>query len=429
MNDRYKKSEKLLRKALQYIPLGAQTFSKSITQFPFGVSPYFLDYGKGSHVWDVDGNEYIDFVNSLAAITLGYNDLDVDRAVKRQLKKGVTFSLSHPVEIQLAEMIVDMVPCAEMVRFGKNGSDVTAGAIRLARASTGRDHVAVCGYHGWQDWYIGSTTRDLGVPEATKALTHKFIYNDLSSLERLFVEYTNQIAVVILEPMNIEFPKKNFLQNVKDLTHKHGAILVFDEMVTGFRFAKGGAQEYFGVTPDLAAFGKGIANGYPLSALVGSKKIMSFMEKIFFSFTFGGETLSIVAAIAVLNKLKREPVIETLASKGEILFNGVEKLITKYSLENILSICGHPSWSFLIFKNTDLYSNWELKSLFLQEVLKRGVLTLGTHNMSYSHGEEEINFVLKVYDEIFPILKDVVENGRMEKYLNCKPLKPLFTVR
>jgi len=186
MNKRYQQSEALLSRALKVIPLGAQTYSKSMTQFPHGVSPYFLQRGEGSHVWDVDGNEYIDFINSLAAITLGYGDIDVTKAVTDQLINGVSFSLSHSLETSIAEKIIEMIPSAQMVRFGKNGSDATSGAIRLARAYTSREHVAVCGYHGWQDWYIGSTSRNLGIPESTKMLTHPFIYNDLSLLQSLW---------------------------------------------------------------------------------------------------------------------------------------------------------------------------------------------------------------------------------------------------
>lgn len=261
MSERYNLSEQYLHRALQSIPLGSQTFSKSRTQYPFGVSPYFIERGEGCYVWDVDGNKYLDMIGSLAALTLGHNDPDVTKAVSRQLQDGIIFSLPHPLEFQVAEKIISLVPCAEKVRFGKNGSDATAGAIRVSRAFTNREHVAVCGYHGWQDWYIGSTARNLGVPQATRDLTHTFMYNDLDSLKKLFTDYPEQIAAVILEPMNVTEPMNNFLAEVKELAHQHGAVLIFDETITGFRYAKGGAQELFGVTPDLATFGKGLANG------------------------------------------------------------------------------------------------------------------------------------------------------------------------
>lgn len=429
MSKRYQKSEEMLERALKTIPLGSQTFSKSKTQYPWGVSPYFITRGQGSHVWDVDGNEYIDFVNSLAAVTLGYNDPDVTVAVRTQLEEGVVFSLPHPIETQVAEMIVEMVPCAEMVRFGKNGSDATSGAIRLARAYTSRDHVAVCGYHGWQDWYIGSTTRNRGVPKSTQALTHTFIYNDIDSLHKIFKEYPDQVAAVIMEPMNTTEPLDGFLEKVKELTHKNGAVFIFDETITGFRYANGGAQEYFGVTPDLATFGKGLANGYPVSAIAGKAEVMRLMEEVFFSFTFGGETLSLAAALATMTKLQQKPVIKTVWEQGKNVVAGVNTLIKRRGLQDVLSTSGKPCWSFLIFKDTAGCTQWELKTLFLQEVFARGILTLTSHNMSYAHNDRDIQNLLSAYDAVFAILKDAMENGSLKKYLRCEPLVPLFKVR
>lgn len=429
MSDRYHKSEELLARALKTIPLGSQTFSKSKTQYPYGVSPYFIVNGQGSHVWDVDGNEYVDFVNSLAAVTLGYNDPDITEAVQEQLKEGIIFTLPHPIEMQVAEKIVEMVPCAEMVRFGKNGSDATSGATRVARAYTGRDRVAVCGYHGWQDWYIGSTARHKGVPKATRELTHQFTYNDIDSLQRIFKEWPDQVAAVIMEPMNTTEPKDGFLHKVAELTRKNGAVFIFDETITGFRFSNGGAQEYFGVTPDMATFGKGLANGYPVSAVAGKAEIMRQMEEVFFSFTFGGETLSLAAALATMTKLQREPVIKTLWTQGQKIVDGTIILIEKHTLGNILSVGGKACWSFLIFKDTDVYSQWELKTLFLQEVFARGILIIGSHNMTYSHSDSDISKLLKVYDEVFAMIKEVLARKNLNELLQTEPLVPLFKIR
>lgn len=428
-SNRFANSETLLQRALRTIPLGSQTFSKSMTQFPLGVSPFFIARGQGSRVWDVDGNEYIDFANSLASITLGYNDPDVTAAVQEQLKDGVIFSLPHPIEMQVAEAVVEMVPCAEMVRFGKNGSDATAGAIRLARAFTGRDHVAVCGYHGWQDWYIGSTARHRGVPQATRDLTHSFQYNSLDSLREVLASRPDEIAAVMLEPMNVSLPAPGFLEGVRELTHQHGALLVFDETVTGFRLAIGGAQERFGVTPDLACFGKGLANGYPVSALAGRADVMRLMEEIFFSFTFGGETLSLAAALATLNKLRREPVIDTLRRQGQKVIDGVQTLIAKHGIADIVAISGDPTWSFLSLSSAGPYSSWQIKTLLLQEWFSRGILCLGTHNMSYAHSDGDIDRLLSVHDEVFAAVADVVRNRDLESKLRCQPLEPLFKVR
>jgi glutamate-1-semialdehyde 2,1-aminomutase len=429
MSDRYRRSEELLARAEKTIPLGTQTFSKSKVQFPHGVSPFYAARAQGSRLWDADGNEYLDFIAGLASVTLGYNDPDVTAAVRHQLDDGVIFSLPHQIEIEVAELITDMVPCAEAVRFGKNGSDATAGAIRVARAFTGRDHVAVCGYHGWQDWYIGSTARNRGVPESTRAMTHRFDYNNLDSLHKLLAQRPGEFAAVILEPMTTTFPAEGFLEGVAEQTRKHGALLVFDEVITGFRFANGGAQEFFGVTPDLATLGKGIANGYPLSAVVGRGDVMKLMEEIFFSFTMGGETLSLAAAKAALTKLQREPVVATLRRRGERLLAGVNERIKKHGIGHFAKAAGHPSWTFLLLSDTPNHSQFEIKTLFLQETLARGVMTLGMHNMNYAHSDEDLDRLFRVYDEVFPILREAVDDGAMKQYLKCAPLQPLFRVR
>jgi len=427
--NRFARSEEFLCRAEKSIPLGTQTFSKSRTQYPKGVSPFFASRAEGAYLWDVDGNRYVDFVNSLLSISLGYNDPDVKQAVLEQLELGTLFSLPHELEFLVAEQIIDMVPCAEKVRFGKNGSDATAGAVRLARAHTGRDHVLVCGYHGWQDWYIGSTTRDLGIPESTKSLTHAFSYNDIGSLQRRLEEFPNHVAAVILEPVNIAPPMNNFLSDVKDLAHRHGALLVFDETITGFRYANGGAQEFFGVTPDLATFGKGLANGYPLSALVGRSDVMQKLDEIFFSFTFGGETLSLAAANAVLNKMQREPVVEKLNQTGETIINRTIESIQQNQLQHVFDVCGYPCWSFFTINDQSPFTPNELKTLLLQEMFANEVLMIGTHNISYAHDREHVEQLVKAYECYFEKVNHAVHVGDIKSVLRCEPLEPLFKVR
>jgi len=426
---RYKNSEKMLERALRTIPLASQTFSKSKCQFPVGASPMFIESGKGSKVWDVDGNEYVDFMNALLCVSIGYADEDITEAVCEQIRTGVSFSLPHRLEMEVAEKLVSLVPCAEKVRFGKNGSDATSAAIRLARAYTNRDMVLVCGYHGWQDWYIGSTTRNLGVPEATKDLTKVFIYNDIESLESLVNEYEGKIAAIIMEPMNVEYPKEGYLQNVQKLAKENDIVFIFDETITGCRFAKGGAQEYFGITPDLATFGKGLANGFPLSAVVGKTEIMDLMEDIFFSGTFGGETASLAAAKVVLEKVDRLDTPKAMFNMGTYLLTKLDALIKDLACDSFLSTAGHPSWSFLTIANAGRYSNFEIKTLFMQEMLKRGVLTFGTHNMSYSHSKSDVDKLISCYSDVFPILKYSIDNNELLDKLECEPLIPLFKVR
>lgn len=429
LDQRYKKSMVMYERAIKTIPLGTQTFSKSRTQYPLGVSPMFLERGKAGHVWDYDGNEYVDCVCSQASVTLGYCDPDIDLAVSEQMKSGTILSLPGSLEAEVSELIVDLVPAAEMVRFGKNGSDVTSAGVRVARGFTKRDRIAVCGYHGWQDWYIGSTARNLGVPKAVSDLTHPFLYNDIESLNTLFKKYPGEIALVIMEPMQRNPPKDEFLHKVKELAHKNGALLMFDEVITGFRLSDGGAQELFGVTPDLTSLGKGMANGYPISAIVGRADVMKIMEEVFFSFTFGGELLSLAAAKAAMKKIKREPVTKTMKERGQQLLDGVQALIEKHDIGHTLSIGGHPAWTFLGFKDSPDYNQFEIKTLFLQEIFRRGVISIGSHTLNYSHTPEDVKKILSVYDQTFPTLQEAITKKRLGDFLIAEPLQNLFRVR
>jgi len=271
---KFEQSNNLLDRAWKVIPSATQTFSKGPTQWIGDVGPAYLKKGDGAWVWDVDGNKYLDYLMALGPIILGYNNRRVNDAAKNQIDSGTVFSQMHPLEVEVAELLCEIIPCAEMVRFGKNGSDATTAAIRAARAHTGRERIAVCGYHGWHDWYIATTTRNLGIPDGVINLSDTFIYNDLPSLEALFNKYPGEIAAVMMEPVGIEEPKDNFLERVQNLCRSNGALLIFDEMVTGFRMSLGGAQDYFHVIPDMACFGKAMANGFPLSAVVGKRSVI-----------------------------------------------------------------------------------------------------------------------------------------------------------
>ncbi|MBT3939725.1 MAG: aminotransferase class III-fold pyridoxal phosphate-dependent enzyme, partial [Pelagibacterales bacterium] len=259
----YTNSNKLFDKAINIIPLASQTFSKSSQQYVKGAAPLFAAKAKGAILTDIDGNEYIDYVAGLLPIVLGYCDADIDSKIIAQLNKGITFSLASDLEYQLADKLVNLIPSAEMVRFGKNGSDVTSAAIRIARAYTGRDMVAVAGYHGWHDWYIGSTTRDIGVPNAVKSLTTKFSYADLDGLKKQL--NTNLYAAIILEPYFYEKDNNNILKELRSITNQTGTVLIFDEIISGFRINIGGAQSEYNITPDISTFGKSMANGMPIS--------------------------------------------------------------------------------------------------------------------------------------------------------------------
>ncbi len=335
----FSESDRLLERALKTIPLGSQTFSKSFQQYVRGAMPQFIARGDGCRVEDVDGNSYIDYVLGLLPIVLGYRDPDVDRAIISQLESGITFSLPTALEADVAERLVRLVPCAEKVRFGKNGSDATSAAIRLARAHTGRERVLACGYHGWHDWYIGSTTRRLGVPKAVCELTTTFPYNQAEAVADLLAAQPDAYAAVILEPAGVVEPAPGFLERLRELTERYGVVLVFDEIITGFRINIGGAQAEYGVTPDLACFGKAMANGMPISAVVGRDEVMKEMTEIFFSGTFGGETLSLAAAAATIDKLIAQDAIKRMRAHGRRLTEHINSLVAAHGL-----VIGHAAW-------------------------------------------------------------------------------------
>jgi glutamate-1-semialdehyde 2,1-aminomutase len=426
---RYSNSESHLIEAESFIPLGSQTFSKSRTQYPVGISPLFAERSNGAFMWDVDGNRYLDLVGSLACVTLGYQNKHVLKSVKRQLQKGTIHSLPGKLEAEVAERIIDLVPSAELVRFGKNGSDATSAAVRLSRAYTGRKVIAVCGYHGWQDWYIGSTTRNKGIPVEISMLTESFVYNQIDSLKAIFAKHTNDVAAVIMEPMTSVWPMDGFLSEVKELCVKNGSVLIFDETITGFRFQEGGAQELFGVTPDLTTLGKGIANGFPLSAVVGKADIMNEMKEIFFSGTFGGELLSLAAANKVLSLHQDKKIVPKLIEIGDLLSSSVEEVIVSTGNGEVVFLSGHPTWKFLNWSPHDNASVAEIKTYFMQEMFSRGILVLGTHNVSTSFKSKHIHRIKEAYREVLEGLGEALYNGDLSSKLQVKPLEPLFRVR
>jgi glutamate-1-semialdehyde 2,1-aminomutase len=428
-NSIYQESNDHLKRAEKSIPLGSQTFSKSKTQYPVGISPLYIDKAKGSEVWDIDGNKYYDLVNSLGAVTLGYQNKKIDNQVKKQLKKGTIFSLPGVIEAEVAELIIETVPSAEMVRFSKNGSDATSAAIRLARAYTGKTEIAFCGYHGWADWYIGATSMNKGVPDIVSALTHKFEYNNIDSLQEIFNKCENNIAAVILEPMNLAYPKNDFFNAVKKLAKKYNSVLIFDETITGYRFSEGGAQKEFAVIPDLTTLGKGIANGYPLAAIVGRKELMKEMENIFFSGTFGGELLSLAAAKTVIQMHLDYEITKDLAAIGENIATNLNKLIVSNGMTGCLTLTGHPTWKFLNWSPTEKYSSSVLKTYFMQEMFKRGVLVLSTHNVSMTITEKISSKILSAYDEVLTNMSFNIKNDTILENLLVDPITPLFSVR
>ena len=402
----FERSQRVFDRTIQTVPFGAQTFSKSHIQFPAGKAPLYCSHADGAYIFDVDGNRYVDLVSAVLPVVLGYRDPDVDEAIRRQLDKGISFSLATELEAELSELLVKHIPCAEMVKFGKSGTDVTTAAIRLARAYTGRDHVVLTGYHGWSDWSMAATDRNLGIPSDVKFLTSRIDYGKHFSPN----DTLGEVAAIIVEPND----NPEYLKYLRSICDEYGIVLIFDEVITGFRYAMGGAQKLFGVTPDLACFGKAMANGMPISAIVGKRDIMQLMSppnNIFYSGTMFGETLSIAAAIACIKKLEREDVIAQIWANGRNLQYEIQQLIDLHSLRDIVSVDGMPPRLLVNFKDGASATKDQIRTLFMMEMAQAGILIINSNNLSYSHKDPEIKRILTAYDAAFGAISTGLRDG------------------
>ncbi len=440
-----KNSKKLLNIAKKIIPTGGQTFSKGTHSFSEKFSPSHAYKGKGNKIYDVDNNKFLDFVMGAQPLILGYADPDVNKAVNNQLKLGSTFSLANKLEIDVAQLLNRLVPSSEQVRFGKNGADANTAAVKIARAYTKREHVAFCGYHGWHDWFISTTDKNLGIPKFNERLAHPFNFNDLKSLKKIFKKYKNKIACVIMEPVTVSSPKCmlkkecnldckkyckiNFLKEVKKICIKNKSLLIFDEVVTGFRYSLGGAQKLYGVTPDISCFAKAISNGVPLSAVVGKKKYMKLFNNVFFSFTYGGECLGLAAAKACINKLIKKKALNRIFKNGKIFKDKLNRLIKIYHLEDFFSCDGHPSRTVFTIKSNQVFKIPLVTKTFIQqELLKNGILWSGYHCITYTFNKKDIELSLAAYEKTFKKIIDIKnKNQNLKKYIRGNLLKKVFT--
>ncbi|MFZ0183895.1 MAG: aminotransferase class III-fold pyridoxal phosphate-dependent enzyme, partial [Nitrosotalea sp.] len=367
-----KKSLDLLSRAKKVLPAQTHTFSKGYKSFVEGVYPIFAQRGKGSHIFDVDGNDFIDYMAALGPIILGYSYDVVNESIKKQLADGSIFSLPHPLEVEAAELMCHIIPGCDMAKFTKTGSDAVTAAVRGAKAITGKDHVAYWGGGGvWHDWFTVITSRNRGVPKSLKNMIKLFEYNKIESLKKV-LDNDKEIGTVCMEPMTFEKPDKNFLQDVKRITHEHDAILVFDEVQTGFRWALGGAQEYFGVQADISAWGKAMANGMPLGAISGKSEFMKIFDEVFYSTTFGGETLSLAAFQATVKEMQEKKVIEHIFKMGTKFYEGFTKIVQKSGAN--VTIEGFPCKLKLGFPDKNGNDSLLIRSLFCQENIERGIL-------------------------------------------------------
>jgi glutamate-1-semialdehyde 2,1-aminomutase len=427
------RSRELGARLARLVPGGGHTYAKGDDQFPEGLAP-IVERGSGCHVWDVDGNEYLEYGMGLRAVTLGHGYAAVAEAVASELGRGTNFVRPSRLELEAAETFLRLVNRAEMVKFTKDGSTANTAAVKLARAYTGRDRVALCADHpffSYDDWAMVTTPVSAGIPSGVEELTLTFRYDDLASVEELLGRYPGEIACFVLEPERATPPADGYLERLRELVHADGALLVLDENVTGFRWSNGGAQDVHGVTPDLSTWGKGIANGFALSALAGRREIMELggldhdRERVFLlSTTHGAEHAGLAAGIATMTTYEAEPVIETLHARGDQLRAAVEEAARAHGVEERFTVAGRGSCLFFGTADAEGAPSQAFRTLFLQETISRGLLA-PSFVVSYSHTEADVERTIEIVDAALGTYAAALEAG-VERFLRGRPVRPVY---
>ena len=438
MNPRVARSMELYRRALELIPGGTQLVSRRPTRYAHGVSPVYAARAKGARFWDVDGNEYIDWASGIGSIILGYCDPVVDDAVREQIALGTAYSINHELEVELAEELVRTVPSAEMVRYAKCGGEACAIAVRIARGVTGRDRVLFCGYHGWHDWYLAANLAEeaslsahlfpgiepTGVPKALAGTALPFPYGDLAALGELLDRHRGEVAAVIMEPLRSELPPPGYLEGVKKLASEHGAVLIFDEVTSGFRLAVGGAQEYLGVTPDMTVLGKAISNGYPMAAVVGSRDVMEPAARMFISSTYWSDTIGLRAALTTIRELKRRGVPAYLYKLGTEIQQRINRVAEETGFAaRCEGLAVHPA---LRVRTDDPHMRTLLTTLYIQEMAKRGCHGYAAFYLNAAQGPAEVEQAAAAASEVFALLADAWKRDALPALLECDLTQDAF---
>lgn len=436
------------------IPGGAHTYSRGDDQYPSN-APQILSHGKGAYVWDADGNKFLDYGMGLRAITVGYDDEEISNAAIAAIRKGNNLTRASLTELEAAELMISLFPWAQQVKFAKNGSVVTTAAVKLARAYTGRKYVVTCAeqpFFTYDDWFIGTTPMDKGIPEENKALSLLFNYNNIASLEKVFDEHPGEIACVIFEPATYQSPcandgklilepkacsdpNLNFLFQVQALCKKHGAVFILDEMITGFRWDLHGAMKVYGIEPDLATFGKGMANGFALSALIGKKEIMDLggirkegAERVFLiSTTHGSEMSAFGAFIKTIDVYKKRDVTSHLWDYGKKLITGLNEIAAGLGIEKHFSAEGFACSPYYFTRDAEGTTSLPFRTLFAQEMVRNGIL-IPWVALSYSHGDAELKHTLDAAEKALTVYRAALKDG-IEKHLVGPAIKPVFRKR
>jgi glutamate-1-semialdehyde 2,1-aminomutase len=422
------RSLQLYKRALDIIPGGTQLFSRRSERFAPGVCPPYVTHARGSRVWDLDGNEYIDFLCGVGPVILGHAYEPVTNAVIEQLRRGSSFPVNHPLEVELAELLIETIPCAEMVRFCKSGGTADEMAVRIARGHTGRDKIAFCGYHGWHDWYLAANLSgpetlnahllpglDIrGVPRALEGTVIPFEYNNLDSLWAVLEASRGEVAGIIMEPSRTDLPEPGFLEGVRALADEHEVVLIFDEIITGFRLALGGAQEYYGVTPDIATFGKAMSNGHPIAAVCGRREVMQDAATMFISSTYYSDAAGMAAALATIRELRAKNALAHIWEMGAMLKEGFQELARRHALK--ASLLGPPPVTHPHFECPE-HLRGPLTTLYLQEMYRGGILACTVNYLCYQHTAADIQAFLRAADGALALVKRALDEGEPSKYL------------
>jgi glutamate-1-semialdehyde 2,1-aminomutase len=430
---KFDNSNALRKRSHALIPGGAHTYAKGDDQYP-QLSPGFIERGKGCHVWDVDGNEFIEYGMGLRAVGLGHGYEPVVQAAYEAMKNGTNFTRPGAIELKAAEAMLALIPNGEMIKFAKNGSDVTTAAVKLARAVTGRELVAICAeqpFYSVDDWFIGASPMTAGIPVSQRALTVKFHYNDIESLCRLFEQYPNQIACIIMEAETTTPPAPGYLQQVIDTAHQHGALFILDENITGFRWHNGGAQTHYGITPDLSTFGKAMANGFAMGALVGKREYMERgglqhpHQRVFLlSTTHGGETHALAACIATTKVYQSEPVVEHMFRQGDKLRAGITQAAEAAGVSEYFGVMGRSCNLIYYTRDMQKQPSQAFRALFMQETIARGLI-LPSLVDSYAHSDADIQQTIDAIGDALHVYRRALDDG-VEQHLVGAPVKPVF---
>ncbi|MDP7204969.1 MAG: aminotransferase class III-fold pyridoxal phosphate-dependent enzyme [Pirellulaceae bacterium] len=439
-SSRVARSMELYEQALGLIPGGTQLVSRRPTRFAYGISPVYTTHANGARFTDVDGHEYVDWMSGIGAIILGYADPVVDQAVCDQIRSGSLYSINHPLEIELAERLVELVPCAEMVRYAKGGGEACLVAVRIARGATGRDKVLFCGYHGWHDWYLAANLggdqldshllpgiEPIGVPSALAGTAIPFPYGDLEALEQRLGEHDGDVAAIIMEPLRSDWPPEGYLAGVQELARRHDVVLIFDEVSTGLRPSAGGIQARLDVVPDMAVFAKSLSNGFAMGAIVGQRAVMEAAHPMFISSTYWSDTVGLRAALTTINEVERRGVPAQLADVGRGLVQSVRDLAAEVGVPMTAGgIEFHPHFSF---QEENPLLRQQLTTLFIQEMAKRGCHMGMSFYMNASHGPAEVEQTLGAMRETLVLIHEALESGTVEDQLECELKTDTFARR